>query len=136
MVRILCCKPLILKKNQKVCPDFATEHILWTKEQQNMVHFSEESKFNLFGSDGKKFVRRKKNGECLSPQRVKNCEIWKGMISSAEVGPIVHFHGKSNASVYKELLCQLALPHLRKGTIEIFMQDNVPCHKAKTVKFS
>ena len=24
-----------------------------------MVHFSDESKFNLFGSDGKRFVRRK-----------------------------------------------------------------------------
>ena len=45
--RILCCKPLIPKKNQKVRLDFATEHILWTEEQWNMVHFSEESKFNL-----------------------------------------------------------------------------------------
>ena len=46
-----------------------------------MFHFSDESKFNLFGSDGN------------------------------------------------------ALPHLRKGTVEtpIFMQDNAPCHKAKTV---
>ena len=57
------------------------------------------------------------------------------MISSAGVGPIVHFHANINASVYKELLCQHALPHLPKGTVEtlIFMQDNSPCHKAKTV---
>ena len=28
-----------------------------------------------------------------------------------------------------------ALPHLRKGTVQtpIFMPDNAPCHKAKTV---
>ena len=39
-----------------------------------MVQFSDESKFNLFGSDGKRFVRHK-NGEYLSPQ---NCEIWRG----------------------------------------------------------
>ena len=60
--------------------------------------------------------------------------VW-GMISSAGVGPIVRFHGNINASVYKELLRQHALPHLRKGTVEtpIFMQDNAPCHKAKTV---
>ena len=58
-----------------------------------------------------------------------------GMISSAGVGPIVCFYGNINASVYKELLHQHASPHLRKGTVEtpIFMQDNVPCHKAKTV---
>ena len=57
------------------------------------------------------------------------------MISSAEVGPIVCFHGIINPSVYKELFRQHALPHLRKGTVEtsISMQDNVLCHKAKTV---
>ena len=57
--------------------------------------------------------------------------VW-GMTSSTEIGPIVRFHGNINASVYKELL---ALPQLRKGTVEtpIFMQDNAPCYKAKTV---
>ena len=35
-----------------------------------MVPFSDESDFNLFGSDGKRFVRCK-NRECLSPQCVK-----------------------------------------------------------------
>ena len=56
-------------------------------------------------------------------------------VSSAAVGPIVCFHGNINASVYKQLLRQHAFPHLRKGTVEtpIFMQDNAPCYKAKTV---
>ena len=40
VARITCHKPLISKKNQK--------HIPWTVEQWNMVHFSDESKFNLF----------------------------------------------------------------------------------------
>ena len=59
----------------------------------------------------------------------------RGMFSSAGVGPIVCFHGYINASVSKELLRQHALPHLCKGTVEIpiSMQDNAPCHKAKTV---
>ena len=55
------------------------------------------------------------------------------MISSAEVGPIVCFHGNINASVYKELLCPHALPHLHKVETLIYMQDNALCHKAKTV---
>ena len=57
------------------------------------------------------------------------------MISSKGKGPILRFHGNVNASVYKEPLCQYALLHLRKGTIEtqIFMQDHAPCHKAKAV---
>ena len=105
-----------------------------------MVRFSDESKFNLFGSDGKKFVRCK-NGEHLSPQCIKKTDIWRGkrngvgMISSVGVGPIVCFHGNINASVYKELLCQHALSHLCKRTVEtpVFMQDNMHCHKAITV---
>ena len=70
MARILYRKTLISKKNQDVCLDLTSEHILWTEEQWNMVHFNDESKFNLFGSDGKRFVIRK-NEERLSPQCVK-----------------------------------------------------------------
>ena len=57
------------------------------------------------------------------------------MISSVGVQPTVCVHGNIDASVYKELLCQHALPYLCKGTVEIpiFIQDNTPCHKAKTV---
>ena len=70
MALIPCRKPLISKKNQKVCLDFDTGHIVWIEEQWNMVHFSDESKFDFFRFDGKSFVRRK-NGEPLSPQCVK-----------------------------------------------------------------
>ena len=59
MARIPCRKPLISKKNQKLRLDFTTEHILWTEEQWNRIHFSDESRFNLFVPDGKTFVRRK-----------------------------------------------------------------------------
>ena len=76
VARIPCCKSLFSKKNQKVRLDFATEHILWTGEQWNMVYFRDESKFKSFGSDSKRFVRRK-NRERLSPQCVKKTEIWR-----------------------------------------------------------
>ena len=141
MALVPCCKILISKKNQKVHLDFATEHILWTEEQWNMVHFSNESKFNLFESDVKRFVRRK-NGERLSPQYIKKTVKFGGgsvmvwvRISSAGIGLIVYFNSNINASIYKELLRQNVPPHLCKGTVKtpIFMQDNVPYHKAKTV---
>ena len=44
-----------------------------------MVHFSDESKFNLFGSDGKRFVRCK-NVEHLSPQYVKKTVKFGGRV--------------------------------------------------------
>ena len=141
MTQIPCCRPLISKNHLKVHLDFATHHIVWTEEQWNLVHFSDKSKPKLFGFDGRKFVRCK-NGKRLSHQCVKktvkfgeeSIMVW-GMISSVGVGPIVCFHGNIDTSVYKELLCQHALPHLCKGTVEspIFMQDDIPCHKAKTV---
>ena len=123
---IPCCKPLISKKNQKVRLNFTTEHILWTEEQWNMVHFSDESKFNLFGSDVKRFVRCK-NREQLSPQWTKktvkfglgSVMVWE-MISSVGVGPIVHFHGNINASVYKKnfFACMLFLIYA-KGQLKL-----------------
>ena len=77
VARIPCRRPLISKKNQKVRFDFATEHIVWKGEQCNMIPFSDESKFNLFGSDGKKFVRHK-NGEHLSPQCIEKAVKFGG----------------------------------------------------------
>ncbi len=43
-------KPLISRKNQKI--SFAEEHVVWRTENWSIVHFGDESKFNLFGSDG------------------------------------------------------------------------------------
>ena len=76
VARFPCRRPWISKKNQKVRLDFASEHIVWIEDQWNMVHFSDESKFNLFVSDGKRFVRHK-NKERLSPQCLKKTEIWR-----------------------------------------------------------
>ena len=91
----------------------------------------DEFKFNLFGSDDKRFARRK-NGKRLSLQCIKKTVkfegrsiiVW-GMISSAGVRPIVRFHSNINARVFRELLRQHAFSHLRKGTVEnlIFIQE-------------
>ena len=59
---------------------------------------------------------------------LRKLRIWRernsvGVISAAGVRPIAYFHGNLNDSVYIELLCPHALPHLCKGTVEtpIFM---------------
>ena len=51
-------KPYISKKNQKARLEFAKQHLNWTVEQWSKVGFSDESKYNLFGSDGQRYVRR------------------------------------------------------------------------------
>lgn len=139
--RVPASKPLISKKNQKARIDFATEHVIWTDAQWDAVHFSDESKFNVFGSDGNCYVRRR-TGERLSLRCVKKTVkfggggvmVW-GMISSTGVGPIIRLNGNMNAEVYKQLLQQHVVPNLRFSACQpaIFMQDNAPCHKAKKV---
>ncbi|GFX97823.1 HTH_Tnp_Tc3_2 domain-containing protein [Trichonephila clavipes] len=54
-------KPLIGKRNRVKRLKFAKEHILKPQQFWNVVIFSDESKFNIFGSDGRRMVSRKPN---------------------------------------------------------------------------
>ena len=78
---------------------FAAEHVLWTEEQWDCVHFSDESKFNLFDCNGRRFVRRCSK-ERYSPQCTKSSVKFGGgslmvfgMISAASTGLLVSLHG-------------------------------------------
>lgn len=53
-------KPLISKKNQRSRVAFAKRHKDWTANDWAKVLWSDESKFNLFSSDGIRWVRRPK----------------------------------------------------------------------------
>ena len=54
--RVASTKPYISKKNKMSRLKFASEYVIWTEEQWDCVHFSDESKFNLFGCDRRRFV--------------------------------------------------------------------------------
>ena len=115
------------------------EHLTWSQAQWAKVFFSDESKFNLFGSDGKAFVWRKA-GERLSAQCTKksvkfgggSVMVW-GIMSASGVGPMIRIHGTVNSEVYKRILSLHATPCLQTVSSAIFMQDNAPCHKSKRV---
>ena len=59
-----------------------------------------------------------------------------GMISFAGTGPLVRLHSKITAAVYKEILKKHVVHNLRTAINQpaVFMQNNAPCHKAKSVK--
>lgn len=140
--RVPARKPLISKKNQKLRLAFAQEHVVWTTENWSRVHFSDESKFNVIGSDGNTYVRRR-TGERLEVKCVKktvkfgggSVMVW-GVMSAAGCGLLIRLQGGINAEVYKQILRQHAVPSLRSSLYQpaIFMQDNAPCHTAKKVK--
>ena len=109
--RVTSTKPFISKKNKMSRFKFAIEYIIWTEEQWGWVHFSNQSKFSLFGCDGRRFVRCSPK-ERYSPQCTKSSVKFGGgsvmvfcMISATGTGPLVRLHGKINVTVYKEETC-------------------------------
>ena len=98
-----------------------------------MVIWSDKSKFNLFGSDGRVYIRRR-IGEDFHPdciqQTVKfgggNVMMW-GCVSCEGVGPLVRVEGKLNGDGYLQLLCGHLQPYAQAlGPDFIFMDDNAP----------
>ncbi len=96
---------------------------------------SNESMFDLLGSDGKHFVWRQ-TGERLKPEGVTKSvkglggSVMLGMFSAAEVGSLIQMHGRVNTNVYQNLLQQHAVPSLQASPNQpaIFMKDNAPSH--------
>ncbi|MCG8431896.1 MAG: transposase [Candidatus Omnitrophica bacterium] len=134
-------KPFISKKNRVKRLKFAKQHrrkplAFWRK-----VLWSDESKFNMFGSDGRMRVWRRSGEEftpaCLSPT-VKhgggNVLVW-GCMAASGVGNMQFIDGIMDAEYYEEILSTEMIPSARKllGRQYIFQHDNDPKHTAKRV---
>lgn len=135
-------KPFISKKNKAARLQFARDHRDWTIEQWKNVAFSDESKFNLFGSDGKTYVRRpvcKRYDPRYQIPTVKhgggNIMVW-GIFSGFGIGPIVEINGIMNAAIYKNILNNNLLPYCETNLSPgwIFQHNNDPKHTSNLVK--
>lgn len=135
-------KPLISKKNIKVRLEFARDHLNWMVDDWKKVLWSDESKFNLFNSDGKCYVYRPVN-ERFNPKYTSptvkfsggNIMVW-GCFSWNGVGPLHRIKGKMDQTQYREILETVMLPHANEKMPRnwTFMHDNDPKHTAMTVK--
>ena len=131
----------ISKNNKMSWLKLATEHVIWTEEQWDCVPFSDDSNYNLFCCDGRRFAARSPK-ERYSPQCTKSSvKFGRGrvmvfcMISTAGTGPLVRLHGKINATVYKEILKKHGAPNLRTAINQpVVFMNNVLCHIVKSVK--
>ena len=133
-------KPLVSSKNNKKRLEFANRFVIWTYENWAKLFFSDESKFNLFRNDGKNNVKRY-IGERLSAKCTKKTVKFGGgsvmvfgMFSSQGTTPLVRLQTRVNAQIYKNIV-QDHVPIIQNSGFDraTFMQDNVPCHKAKVV---
>lgn len=140
--RIARQKPLVSKRNLSRRLEFARNHVDKDPKWWQNIMWTDESKFNRFGSDGKQYVRRGINQEFNPKYTIKtvkhgggNVLVW-GCFSSRGVGPIYRIEGIMDQMKYKDILSNVMLPYAEEEMPLKwkFQHDNDPKHTAKSVK--
>lgn len=137
--RVAVRKPLLRPQNKRKRMQWAHTHRDWTEEDFKKVLWTDESKFEIFGSKRRIFVRRsaeeKMMPDCVVPT-VKHgggsIMVW-GCFSSHGTGDLVRVEGIMKKEQYKRILQQNAVPSGLKliGNGFYFQQDNDPKHSSK-----
>lgn len=133
-------KPYLKKTHRERRLKFAKKYKDWGVEEWNKVIWSDESKFMIFGSDGRKYCW-KKPGEPLTDRHVVptvkfggGCIMVWGCFSSFGVGNIVRIYGNMNGELYRQILDDDLLGTISWNEVDtndiIFQQDNDPKHTA------
>jgi len=133
--------PLLSQHHKHEWMDFALSHRNWTIEDWKRVVWSDETKINHLGSDGRKWVW-KSAGEALSDHLVEGtqkfgggslmmwgCMTWEG------AGYACKIDGRMDADLYCQILedeLQGTLNYFNKSSDDvIFQQDNDPKHTSR-----
>jgi transposase len=134
-------KPLLKKTHRKRRLAFAKKYRHWSLQDWHRVVWSDESKFNVFGSDGRSWCWRK-DGQALRDVFVKptvkhgggSVMVW-GCMTSQGVGNLCCINGGLDAELYTTILKEDYLDTLDWYALTpketIFQHDNDPKHKAK-----
>jgi hypothetical protein len=134
-------KPFLSKKHKKARMDFALAHQHWTVEDWKKVVWSDETKINRLGSDGRKWVW-KKAGEGLSDRLVQGTQkfgggsvmVWGCMLWDGP-GYACKIDGRMDGDLYTKILeedlqASLGYYGISVGDV-IFQQDNDSKHTCK-----
>lgn len=134
-------RPKLTAVHRRKRLEWAEAHVNWTLEDWKRVIWTDESKINRFGSDGRVWVW-KKAGEGLNDRLVEgtvkfgggNVMIWGCMLWDG-VGFATKIEGKMDADLYVQILGDELKRSIRwYGKNEedmVFQQDNDPKHKSK-----
>ena len=139
-------KPLLSARHRRKRLAFALKYREWTVEDWKRVIWSDETKINRIGSDGKQWVW-KQVGEGLIPREIQgtvkfgggNIMVW-GCMSWEGVGQLAEVEGRMDADQYVAILQGHLLPSIEESGIPeedaIFQQDNDPKHTSeKAIKW-
>ena len=137
-------KPLLLKRHLQDRLKFAKKYKNWTVEDWKLVIWSDESKINRLGSDGRKWCWKKTgsdlNSNCIEPT-VKfgggSLMIW-GCMTAFGPGYLARIDGGLDAELYCKILQEdlqetITFYKLSKNKV-IFQHDNDPKHTSKKAK--
>jgi transposase len=134
-------KPFLSPAHKERRFQWAKAHQHWSVEDWMAVMFTDESKFNLFGSDGRRWCWRKP-GEEFDERYVRkevkhgggNVMVW-GCITAKGLGRIVRIEGTMDATLYTQILNEDVMGTLKDLGINkkdiYFQQDNDPKHTSK-----
>lgn len=131
-------KPLLKPRHKQMRLKFANEHRNKPSKFWDSILWSDETKINLFGSDGVQHVWRRVGEDykdaCVVPT-VKHgggsLMLW-GCMSSLGVGELHFIDGIMNSEQYCAILGEKMLPSLKRlGRGACFQHDNDPKHASK-----
>jgi hypothetical protein len=134
--------PMLKKVHRDKHLKFAQYHQNWTVEDWKRVLWSDETKINRIGSDGKVYCW-KKRGEGISDRTTtptvkhgggNNLMVW-GCMGWNGVGKLIEVEGKMDATQFCEILEEGLVESFEKLEMDederIFQQDNDPKHTSK-----
>ncbi len=113
-------KPLLKLAHKKACKQFAEDYLAKSMNYWNHVLWSDESKVNLFDSDGVQHVWQRPGEEyqenCALPT-VKHgggsIMVW-GCMTTAGTGELRFIEGNMDSNMYCDILKQKMMPSLQK----------------------
>ena len=137
-------KPFLSKKHKEIRYKWAKAHEFWTIEDWKNIIWSDETKINIWGSDGIRYYWTRP-GDPYKPHHLDltvkhsggSLMIW-GCMSYYGIGKANHIQQMMNADVYCNILNtsfrnSLKIWGFSKNNIT-FQQDNDPKHTSKKAK--
>ena len=134
-------KPCLTKKNIKARFEFAKRYVNKPISFWKGVLWSDETKINVHGCDGRRYVWKKPD-ELIKPRHVKitfkhdaYVMVW-GAFAYSGVGSLHTISGRMNSDMYIGIMDEYVLANGVElcGDDFIFQQDNDPKHTSKTTK--
>lgn len=138
--RVPATGPLLTKQHKRARLTFARAHQHWEQNDWENILFTDESRYNVFASDGRIRVYRRP-GERYAPCNITgevqygggSVHVWGGICARAKTELHVFGRGNVNAHVYiTDILQDLVMPFSEFiGENFTLMQDNAKPHAAR-----